>query len=198
VNAVVPSHRLERAKRALRREILARRDALAPRDRAAMSLAVAEHLLALPELRAEGTAMAFWSFGSEVDTRPVLERLAGRGVRIALPRVAGADLVPVVFEPGDALVATAFGTREPAGGTALAPRDLDVVITPGVAFDGEGFRVGYGGGFYDRLFRRLGTGAFRVAVGFSLQVVDRVPRGGGDLPVDAVVTEEGVLRCRGA
>jgi len=192
---VISSNRLKQAKRALRLEILARRDALTPQDRATRSQRIAERLIALPELVRAGTVMAFSSFGSEVDTAPILEALAERGVRLALPRIAEGEIAPVAYRPGDEVSATAFGALEPSSGEVVADDQVDVVVTPGVVFDRHGHRVGYGGGYYDRLFRRTRPSAFRVAVGFSVQVVNEVPHGTVDLPVDAVVTEDEVIRC---
>ena len=190
----LPTHRLKRAKRALRREILERRDALAVSDRAASSARICDRLLALPEVQRATTALVFWSFGSEVDTGPILERLEDRGVQVALPRIEGDDIVPVRYRRGDRLSEAVFGVREPAAGRVLAGPDVDVVIVPGVAFDREGQRLGYGRGFYDRFLRS--TDAFRVAIGFELQLVDDVPHGRGDVPMDAIVTEAGVTRRR--
>ena len=191
----LPSHRLKRAKRALRREVLARRRALTPHERATRSVAIADRLLALPELRRAGTVMAFWSFGSEVDTAPILERLESDGVRIALPRLEHGEIVAVAFRRGDPTIETSFGAQEPAEGVTLAAEEIDVVVAPGVAFDRGGFRVGYGGGFYDRFFRLVRRDAFRVGIGFALQVVDDMPHGRVDVPVDAVVTEGETIRC---
>ena len=191
---MIASHRLKQAKRALRREVRAARDAIPEQARAERSIRIAEHLLSLPELAHAGAVMVFSSFGSEVDTAPILEGLAERGVRLTLPRVQDGEIAAVTYRPGDALTEVSFGALEPSGGEVVADTELDVIVTPGVAFDRRGFRVGYGGGYYDRLFGRTRPDAFRVAVGFALQVVDEVPHGGVDLPVDAVVTEDDVLR----
>jgi 5-formyltetrahydrofolate cyclo-ligase len=189
----LPSHVLKRRKRALRRAVLERRDALRPEARAEMSLAIAERLLGLPDLADARTVMAFSSFGSEVDTGPVLRGLHDRGVAVALPRIEEGEVVPVAHRPGDRLARAAFGVGEPLG-PALDAEALDAVVTPGVAFDRRGLRVGYGGGYYDRVFRRIRADAFRVAVAFAIQVVDEVPAGHQDLPVDALVTEAETLR----
>lgn len=191
---MIASHRLKREKRALRREVLARRDALPPEDRAERSRRIADRLLALPEVERAGTVMAFSSFGSEVDTGPILEQLADRGARVALPRIREREIEPVTYRPGDPVTVAAFGALEPSAGEELEAAEVDVVLTPGVAFDREGFRVGYGGGFYDRFFRRIREDAFRVAIGFAVQVEPAVPHGLADLPVDALVTEDGVIR----
>jgi 5-formyltetrahydrofolate cyclo-ligase len=193
----VPSHRLKQAKRALRQEIVAARDRLPDDRRAAMSGSIADRLLAMDEVRGARTVMAFWSFGSEVDTLPLLERLEAAGVQVALPRIEDRDIEPVSYAAGDPLSETSFGAREPASGRRLEPSELDVVVVPGVAFDRAGGRVGYGAGFYDRLLGRLRDDAFAVAVAFGLQVVDRVPAGGTDRRVHAVVTEREVIRVDG-
>jgi 5-formyltetrahydrofolate cyclo-ligase len=190
----VPSHRLKQAKRARRREILAARDGLPEGEREAMSASIADRLLAMEELRDARTVMAFWSFGSEVDTLPLLERLEAAGMQVVLPRIEDGDVEPVTYTAGDQLSGTSFGAKEPASGRRLDPKDLDVVVVPGVAFDPRGGRVGYGAGFYDRFLERLRDDAFAVAVAFGVQVVERVPEGGTDRRVDAIVTEREVIR----
>jgi 5-formyltetrahydrofolate cyclo-ligase len=194
---VMPSHRLKRAKATLRRAVLAQRDALEPADRAARSAAIADRVLGLPELADARSVMAFWSFGSEVETQPIIHGLHADGARVVLPRIEDRDVVPVAYVPGDPVSETSFGALEPVSGEVVPAGQLDAVLTPGVAFDRAGFRVGYGGGFYDRLFRRTRPDVFRVAVAFALQVVEEVPHGNADLPVDAIVTEDGVIRCAG-
>jgi 5-formyltetrahydrofolate cyclo-ligase len=84
---------------------------------------------------------------------------------------------------------------EPAGADVVTVEDVDVVIVPGVAFDRRGGRVGYGGGFYDRLFSRA-PAVPTVAVAFAVQLVDEVPEGRSDRRVDAIVTEDEVIRPR--
>jgi len=188
------SHRLKQAKRAIRDEVLAVRNALPADERAAMSAAITERLLGLPEAAFAATVMAFWSFGSEVDTSPLIDRLLADERTVVLPRIEGADVVPVAYQRGDPVVATTFGSMEPAAGRVLGPDELDLVVVPGVAFDRDGNRVGYGGGFYDRLLPRLRPGVPAVGLAFGLQVVDRVPSGGTDRRVHAIVTEAEVHR----
>ncbi len=84
---------------------------------------------------------------------------------------------------------TTFGAREPAEEDVLDPRAIDVVLVPGVAFDRAGYRIGYGRGFYDRFLLKTRPDAALVSAAFFLQLVDGVPRGAFDLPVDTIVTE---------
>lgn len=192
----LPAHRLKQAKRAIRREVLALRDALAPRERSERSLRVAERVLALPEVLGARTVMGFWSFGSEVETAPLLLRLHDAGTRVALPRIREGDVVAAAYAPGDPVTPTPFGAMEPSGWDLVEPEDLDAILVPGVAFDRGGARVGYGGGFYDRFLPRTRPGVPAIAIGFALQVVEAVPEGRMDRRVDAIVTEDEVIRCR--
>lgn len=192
---MIPAHRLKRMKRTLRREVRALRDALPAEDQSAKSEAIARRLLELPELGRARTVLAFSSFGSEVDTAPLLELLVARGGRVLLPRIEGGEIVPVEWRPGVESRRAPFGAEEPLG-PASDPAGVELVVTPGVAFDREGNRMGYGGGYYDRLFGRLAPGVPRIAIAFALQLVPEVPAANQDLRVDAIVTEDEVIRCR--
>ena len=187
---------LKRAKREVRRRVLARRDAIDPevRDRAAAR--VTERVLALPEVAAATTVLAFSSFGSELPMLPLIGALVERGVRVGLPVITGTDIVARAWRPGDPTVETSFGALEPADGAPIEPSAIDVTLTPAVAVDRTGRRVGYGGGFYDRFLLRLRSDAVRVAVVLAEQLVDEdLPAGAFDLRVDAIVTPNELIRC---
>jgi 5-formyltetrahydrofolate cyclo-ligase len=187
------SGELKRAKGRIRREVLRARDAAPAAARRETGRRVVDRFLALPEVERAATVMAFWSFGSEVPTGPLIERLHRRGVAVALPRIEDERLAPIAYAPGDATTLTSFGAQEPVGGATLDPSTIDVVAVPGVAFDRRGRRIGYGAGFYDRFLR--GLPAFSVGLAFGLQVLDRdLPAGTVDLPVDAIVTEHETIR----
>ena len=192
----LPAHRLKQAKRALRREILAERDALRADERSARSEAIADRFLELPEAAGARTVLAFWSFGSEVDTAPLIARLRSQGTTVALPRIEGSEVVPVVATPGAAMTETSFGAMEPAEGSVLGVAELDLVVVPGVAFDRSCDRMGYGAGYYDRLLGMRRDGVAAIAPAFSIQIVDLVPTGAIDRRIDGVVTELEVIRCR--
>lgn len=187
------SSELKRAKRRTRRAVLDDRDAMPADVREERGERVVERFLGLPEVQRAKTVMLFSDFGSEVPTGSLIRRLHERGVVIALPRIEHGHLVPVAFVPGDPTSTTSFGAKEPVDGTPLDPASIDVVAVPGVAFDRDGSRVGYGGGYYDRFLRNLP--AFTVAVAFGLQVVEEaLPAGRFDLPVQAIVTEDETIR----
>jgi len=192
----VTSDALKRAKREVRRRVLARRDAIdrEVRDRAAAR--VTERVLALPEVAAATTVLAFSSFGSELPMLPLIGALVERGVRVGLPVITGTDIVARAWRPGDPTVETSFGALEPADGAPIEPSAIDVTLTPAVAVDRTGRRVGYGGGFYDRFLPQTRSDAVRVAVVLPVQLVDEdLPAGAFDLRVDAIVTPNELIRC---
>ena len=190
------SGELKRAKRAVRRRVLAARDATDPADRQRAGAAVAERVLALPEVVAATTVLAFSSFGSELSTLPLIDALVGRGVVVGLPVIVDGDLVGRSWRPGEPTTETWFGAHEPVGGDVIDPSAIDVIVTPAVAVDPAGRRVGYGGGFYDRFLPRTRADAFRVAVVLPEQLVrEELPAGAFDLRVHAIVTPDEVIRC---
>ncbi len=195
------SAELKRAKRDVRRRVVAERDAMPATARAGGSLEIAQRFLALPEVAAARTVLAFWSFGSELSTTPLIERLHGSGTRVALPRIVDGELEAGGYRPGDPVTETSFGAFEPVAGTAIDPAAIDVVAVPAVAFDRAGRRVGYGGGFYDRFLPRTRTDTARIGLAFGVQLMapgTTLPAGHFDLQVDLVVTESEVVRCRPA
>jgi 5-formyltetrahydrofolate cyclo-ligase len=193
---------LQDKKAEIRRDVIARRDAMSPVERTAASATIRAHLAAMEHVRQARTLLAFAAFGSEVDLDPMLEDLIGRGTGVFLPFVIGfspPDLgIARVKDLGGDLVVSRLGIREPDPARRRAARvdRIDVVIAPGVAFDAAGRRIGYGGGFYDRLLPRLRPGTPVIAAAFALQVVPEVPATPHDMRVDAVVTERGILATR--
>jgi 5-formyltetrahydrofolate cyclo-ligase len=186
-------------KRALRLETGRERAALSEPVRRARSQEACARLLGLPELvdldgRTVAGYVALASKG-ELDPAPALDAMAIRGAQIAYPRVDAPD-APLTFRrvARGALVAGRFGLLEPPASAPVIPAEsLDLVVVPGVAFDGDGGRLGFGGGFYDRTFGGARRAAL-IGLCFDLQVIARCPTGPGDVRVDAVVTESRVLR----
>ncbi len=187
------------AKRRLRAAALERRRLWAePGERARASLAARDRLLAEVPLPPASPVSAFWPAGEEIDTRPLIEALYARGHPVGLPVVVarGRPLAFRRWEPGMALVPAGFGLLvPPPEAPALMPA---VAVTPLLAFDRAGYRLGYGGGFYDRtlaLLRAQG-GVLAVGYAFAVQEVEAVPRASYDEPLDWLVTDRFVLKLR--
>ncbi len=184
---------MREAKRSLRARVLRERDALPAELRASASAAIVAALAARDDFALASTLLLTLPFGSEWDTRALIRAALERGKRVALPRVNAGSRMLDLCAVTDVVNDTAAGFRgifEPGAHCELLPVDaIDWVLVPGVAFDVEGRRIGYGGGYYDRLLPRLPSNARRVSGAFEVQVVDQVPAAGHDLAIDALVTE---------
>ena len=178
-------------------KIAARRWARSVRAACDPSLGVrlGEHVTAGWSLPRDAVIAGFWPMADEIDIRPLLVALSGRGHPVALPVTPGRGqaLTFRLWRPGDTLVAERFGTFCPAGETA-AP---DFLLVPLLAWDGAGRRLGYGGGYYDRTLAGLRDAA-TLGCGFAATEMDEVPAGPYDVRLDAVATELGVTRCGSA
>lgn len=146
-----------------------------------------------------GIVAGYWPLKNEFDCRPLLEIIAAEGGRLALPVVAGdsGKLHFLEWSPGAPLAEAGFGTLGPKRpGREILP---DLVLVPLLAFDRQGGRLGYGGGFYDRSLTALraeGKCKTAIGLGFSGQRVQQVPMGPFDARLDAVATETGVIWAR--
>ena len=181
-------------KAAWRRRFRALRAETPPGTLADASAQIVARLRALPEVATAATVHLFWPLPGEIDLRPLARSLLAAGRTVVLPAVAGPRaLAHRVFDGDGGLVDGPWGLREPApDARACDPRDLDVVLVPGLAFGRDGSRLGYGGGFYDTFLAE--TPALRVGVCLQSALVATVPALPHDARLDAVVTEGDVVR----
>ncbi len=176
----------------------ARRDAVAPAEAfvAAQNIAdrFIEFLNNLDHAFDQATIAAYCAFGSEIDLAPLLGRLDAAGYRLALPRMTG-KLEPLTFHayrPGQTLIVNDHDILEPEASTPVV--QSDIILTPLLAFDRQHFRLGYGGGYYDRTLAlhpaaTHPTRPLAIGVGYSWQQVESVPVGRYDRPLDFVIAE---------
>ncbi|HEV7436314.1 MAG TPA: 5-formyltetrahydrofolate cyclo-ligase [Pseudorhizobium sp.] len=178
----------------LRAGRLTARDAISVTERIEKSLQLAHHGLAGIEAVSGRTVSGFLPIRSEVDLRPLLAGLRGRGARICVPVIL--DKERIVFRelvPGAPLVDCGFGTSAP--GPEAQVLDPDIMLIPLAAFDGNGHRIGYGGGYYDRAIARLhqqGLSPNLIGIAFDCQEVASVPAEPHDVQLQAVLTESGL------
>jgi 5-formyltetrahydrofolate cyclo-ligase len=184
------------AKRRLRDEAAALRRGMSPREVETRSAVIQEALLALEEYAAARVVHAYVGVkGNEVRTDRLLLETLRSGRRLAVPRVDGDELAHHEIRAMSELRASRFGLLEPApDAPRVDPSELDLVVVPGVAFDRAGNRLGLGRGYYDRFL--AGIDAPAAALLYRTQLVDVVPAGPRDVPVDLLVTDTGVLRAR--
>jgi 5,10-methenyltetrahydrofolate synthetase len=184
-------------RQALRSNAVARREALPADERERLECAIEVHLDALCADLAPRVLAFCWPWRGEPDLRPWVARWLAQdgGRQAALPAVVDRDR-PLVFrrwEPGMAMALDRHGIPHPAAGEALQP---DMVLVPLNAFDAQGYRLGYGGGYFDRTLAALDTVA--VGVGFELGRAPSVLPQAHDLPMNWLVTEAGAFPAGGA
>jgi 5-formyltetrahydrofolate cyclo-ligase len=161
----------------------------------ARSAEIAKRLFGLPELARAETFLAFASIRNEVRTQPSMRAAWAAGKRVALPRVVGDELQLRLVDSETVLVEGAFSVPEPPETAAqVAPGDVDFALVPALAVDPRGHRIGYGGGYYDKLIPRLRR-ACTCAVAYDFQLISEVPELPFDVAVDLVVTDERLIRA---
>ena len=184
---------LRAAKQAMRARMRELRSAIPPEERRSLAKQIEERAFALSAVRDAETVMLFSSFGAEVPTQGMIERAWEAGQRVVLPVLHQGAIHVAAVRRGQALRITRYGPREPLEDEPVPAQEIDVVVAPGLAFDRSANRLGYGGGHYDRLLGRLRPGARAIGIGFQIQLVDAVPHGRSDRPLDSVVTDREVV-----
>jgi len=187
-------------KKQLRKKILALRDGLPTEERREKSASIHRNLFSLPEFAAAQSVAFFVSFKSEVLTESMIRQALALSKVVAVPTT---DLTNrrllfsrIIDYTGDLAPGT-WGILEPQPDRVrpVALEEIDLVITPGAAFDQQGQRIGYGGGFYDGLLKSFHKPS--VALAYAVQMVEEVPTvSGHDEPVDIIITEEEIIRCK--
>ena len=161
---------------------------------------IARRLFSLPEFKRSRTVMFYVSRPEEVDTHRMIRSALRAGYRVAVPltRVKGEKIVPVLVDDLDGdLSLGRWGILEPSSPKrAIPPREIDLVVLPGVAFDCRGNRVGRGLAFYDDFLIKISPQTGRIALAFEEQVYREVPSCDHDVPMTKVVTEKRVIDCR--
>lgn len=188
-----PDPSLRLAKQRLRGRILAMRDNLPAPARDIASRALVERIKALPSFLAARRVLLTLPFRSEWNTRPLAEAALRAGKSVAVPRVDRSARMLILHDVADLdrdIVPGYLGIPEPRlDRPPVAPSSIDWALVPGAAFDASGRRLGYGGGFYDRLLPLLRDDVPRIVGAFDLQLVDEVPAGPHDAKVDLIATE---------
>ena len=178
------------AKLTWRRQLLAARRALAPEVVAGAGPALAQRVLALPEARGATCVAGYVELPGEPPTGALLAALLDRETRVLLPRQPAVGTVALDFVEWDGgpLGAGGHGTRAPAHGSVRPLSDAQIVVTPALAVDQRGVRLGRGGGGYDRALAQAAAGALVVALLWDGELVARLPAEPHDRPVAAVVS----------
>lgn len=203
-------------KKKIRARLLRLRDAIPPELKVQKEAAIRERLFALEEFRRAKCLLAYVSFRSEADTTGFLQDVINSGKKLVLPAVDSRHKVLRLYEVKETseLEYGYMGILEPGvtENREVSLSDIDVVIIPGAGFDLQGNRLGYGGGYYDRLLsgtadRQSGAGKkeltpdpqapppFLIALAFEEQLKDEIPSEPHDIKMDMIITESRLIRC---
>lgn len=198
-NAIQQEDALRLRKAELRLRVLAARAGLSAPERDDAGRRLRDAVLALPEVQLAGTVAAYMSMGTEPETRQLVYALWKRGTYVLLPLLLpDADLDWACYEGPDSLAAGPRGllqpTEQPRGTAAVASADL--VIVPALAVDRRGYRLGRGGGSYDRALARVGPAVPTMALLYDGELVAKVPAGPRDRPVALAARPQGITRLR--
>jgi 5-formyltetrahydrofolate cyclo-ligase len=170
-----------------------RKDAMMPQDRLEKSHRICRHLMDL--IKSGETVMVFTSKEKEVNTEPLINSLFKQGNPVVVPIIEKEEISLRLSYLRDfsALVPSTFGVPEPIGSEIpAAADDVDTIILPMLGFDRKGGRIGYGAGYYDRFLAKHGN-MRKIGVAFACQEVDSLPVDENDMPMDYIITEDGIV-----
>ena len=179
-------------KQDIRKKIFAARKACTDQQVEAWSREITQRVIALPAFKRAERMMAYADYNHEVVTRYLIEEAWKAGKEVAVPKVHGKDMIFYRLLDFNQLKPGYYGIPEPECGEAVDWEDA-LMIMPGVAFDRENHRVGYGGGFYDRYLQKH-SGFTSAALAYEFQIADRIPRQEHDQTVDYIVTPKESIR----
>jgi 5-formyltetrahydrofolate cyclo-ligase len=178
----------------LRRKLRRKRKSLSPQEREEASEAIRLRLRNLIERFGFRRVLLFYPIDGEPDLTPLFDFFISSG-ELFLPKVVDDELLVCRLREGSGLVKGAYGIMEPEPCDSCDVSDLELVAVPGIAFDREGYRLGFGKGFYDRLLQN--STQLKVGVLFSFQLLDFIPRDPWDVPMDVLITERDTLYTKG-
>lgn len=175
------------------------RDALGKIERSRASSYIAESVCALPEVIRARNILLYCAFRTEVETEQLSKSLLHMKKKLCMPLVKPLEkeLLPMIIDEEDYPLQPGYcGIPEPVWCTSrcAAAEHLDIVILPGLVFDKNGNRLGYGGGYYDRFLACKAPQALRLGLAFSCQLVPSIPAQNHDMRLDILVTEKEILR----
>jgi len=187
-------------KEILRKKWMKKRKKVAKKEGDIKSKIISKKILSLKEIKESKNIMIYVSYRSEVSTNKLIISLLNNNKRIFAPYCIKDEKRMEVVEienPDQDLEKGAYGIKEPAKrirNNKVDPKNLDIVVVPAVAFSKSGYRVGYGGGYYDRFLERLANKTISIGINYEEMLFDKVPKEDHDLAVDMVVTDKRLLR----
>lgn len=186
-------------KELIRMRHLQLRNGLSLGEIAKKSKAIMDRLFSLPEFEKSRTVLFYASFGSEVDTYKMMEEALRQGKTVCVPVTSFKDKtieISGIASLSD-LEKKPSGLIEPKKINPVDLEKIDIVIVPGIAFDLDGYRIGYGGGFYDKLLRKAPRRIISIGLCFEQNLEQRLPRQSHDAKMNKIITEKRVIEVGG-
>jgi 5-formyltetrahydrofolate cyclo-ligase len=180
-------------KRSIRTQFLAKRKSRTIEACARMSIEIQERFLQSSLFRCADCLALYSAIHNEVLTGAVAEQAFAAGKTLAYPRVNADNLEFVAVKSSEELTPGIFGVLEPQGCKLIAAEDLDLVVVPGVVFDQQGHRLGYGRGFYDRALNECREDCVKVGFAFDFQLIEALPAAAHDKTLSVLMTETRTL-----
>lgn len=180
-------------KKTLRKEMIQKRDNLDFKIKSLKDLAIKENLMNLEQFKKANNIFIYIGYGSEIDTYKYIKEFLSMGKNIYVPKtnIEEKTMEAVQINSLDNLVKDKYGILEPNSFENKIDKDkIDLVILPGVVFDRQGGRIGYGGGYYDKYLMNMDKGIFKVALCYEFQLIDEVPSEPHDIKADFIITEK--------
>lgn len=186
-------------KKFIRTSILEKRNSLTPQEINDAEKLINYNLMKLDQFIQSKNIFSYLSFRSEVPTKGIIGYCQEHGKNVYIPICVREtkEMLISLFDHDVKLAPSNYGVLEPTKETIkIADREiLDIAIMPGAVFDPRGYRVGYGAGYYDKFFAHTKKKIYKIALAFSFQVIEEVPHDDFDVPVDCIVTEQGIIMC---
>jgi 5-formyltetrahydrofolate cyclo-ligase len=186
-------------KKEIRKDVLKKRADIKGHERSRKDSAIRERLFSMKEFKESQRILFFASFGAEVETLEIIKNSISMGKAAMIPKVGKDGLEIYEIKSMDELSPGYMGIPEPEPRPETMRRldDIDMVVIPGVAFDGKGSRLGYGKGYYDKLLSKMKKKIPIVAPAYEEQVVEYIPSEPHDIKIDKIVTDERTIDCNG-
>jgi len=179
----------------IRKKLIRARLRLLPEEVDSASLMIMSRVFMLEEFRKANIVMFYIDAKNEVKTRQAVKKALEMGKRVVVPKVKESQAMDAIeIEDLDELLPGTFGILEPIKDNGMSPEKIDMVIVPGVGFDRKGYRLGFGGGYYDNFLPKLRAGVKKVAVAFEIQVLDELPAEPHDARMDMIITQKTIYR----
>ncbi|WP_024614895.1 5-formyltetrahydrofolate cyclo-ligase [Clostridium sp. Ade.TY] len=184
-----------KSKKEIRKNIIDIRDKINSTEKKILDSEIINNFINSYEYKEAKVIFSYIGFGSEINTKIIINDALKKGKIVCVPKVKGKEMLIIKISSLDNLVKSNYGILEPVGNeTNINIIDLDLIIMPGVAFDKFKNRIGYGGGYYDKLLYNSNISAYKIALAYDFQVLESIYSENHDIKVDKIITEKRVIK----